>query len=76
MRVCWLAYHSIQLGDSSMNKILTTGLTLAAVTALLGLPAFAGIPNLPPVRVPEPATAALMACGLGAVALARRFRKK
>ena len=57
-----------------MNKILKTALTLSALMAFV-LPAIGG-EETPVTRVPEPATAALIACGVGAVALARRYFRK
>ncbi len=48
---------------------------LVAMTVLIGLSgsAFAGAP---PVRVPEPATLALLAAGFGGVGVVRYFRRK
>jgi len=58
-----------------MNKALKFVLMLIAATSVSSLPAFAGLPG-PPTNVPEPATLALLATGLGAVAVVRRLRKK
>lgn len=45
---------------------------IIAATSVSELPAFAG---LPVINVPESATLALLATGLGAIAVVRRFRK-
>lgn len=58
-----------------MKKILMIALALTAVTSVLSLPTFAGTVVTPPSTVPEPATLALLATGMGAIALVRRFRK-
>ncbi len=58
-----------------MKKTLIIAATLIAATAVLSLPAFAGTPVNPPSAMPEPATLALLATGVGAIALVRRFRK-
>jgi PEP-CTERM motif len=49
---------------------------LVAVTVLMGLSgsAFAGV--VPPARVPEPTTLALLAVGFGGVAAVKYFRRK
>lgn len=57
-----------------MKKILMIALSLAAATAVLSLPTMAGV-AAPPAAMPEPATLALLATGMGAIALVRRFRK-
>ena len=57
-----------------MNKAFFA-LSLAVATALLSAPAFAAVPVEPPANAPEPVTLALLATGLGAVAVARRFRR-
>lgn len=53
-----------------MHLILLAGLFLTAA-----LPALAGQPVTPPVAVPEPATLAVIAAGVGALLVARRRRK-
>lgn len=58
-----------------MKKILLIAATLTVVTAVLSLTTFAGTVVTPPAAVPEPATLALLATGMGAIALVRRFRK-
>lgn len=49
----------------------------ALFTLLASAPAWAGVvPLIPaPMAVPEPATLALLAAGVGAIAVARRRRK-
>jgi len=54
-----------------MNKTLNFALMLAAVMALLTVPAFAGA-----AKAPEPTTLLLLATGVGATALLRKMRKK
>jgi hypothetical protein len=56
---------------SSMNKALFV-LTLVVAISLLSVPAFAAVT----VNAPEPVTLALVATGIGAVAVARKFLKK
>ena len=56
-----------------MNKALMFASLLVVATVGLSVSAFAGVPA---VHVPEPASLALVATGVGAVALVRRFRKK
>jgi hypothetical protein len=55
-----------------MNKIFNFALILTVVVAALALPAFAGV-NMP---AGDPATLSLLAGGLCAVAIVRRFRNK
>ena len=57
-----------------MKKTLMIAVTLTAATAVLSLPTMAGV-AVPPATMPEPATLALLATGMGAIALVRRFRK-
>jgi hypothetical protein len=47
----------------------------ASAMAVSSASAFAGAVAPPPSHVPEPATLALLATGMGAVALVRKFRK-
>jgi hypothetical protein len=54
-----------------MNKALVSILAVAALVAVISVPAFAGAT----VQVPEPATLLLVATGIGAVAIVRRLRK-
>jgi|KBSMisStaDraftv2_1062788.scaffolds.fasta_scaffold1190410_1 hypothetical protein len=55
-----------------MNKAIMFATLLVVVIAGVSISLFAGTP----VAVPEPTTLALLATGLGAVALVRRFRNK
>lgn len=57
-----------------MKKILIIAATLIGAAAVLSLPTMAGV-AAPPATMPEPATLALLATGMGAIALVRRFRK-
>jgi hypothetical protein len=54
-----------------VNKMLKSGLMLAAAVVVLAVPAFAGIS-----RVPEPGTMVLLASGIGGVAVLRRLLKR
>jgi hypothetical protein len=54
--------------------MLKFSLMLAIAVAVSALPAFAGEPQTVPV--PEPATLALLASGIGGVAVLRRLRKR
>jgi hypothetical protein len=56
-----------------VNKILKFAIVLSAATFALSLPAFAGAAA--PSTVPEPVTLTLLATGIGAVALVRKFRR-
>ena len=56
-----------------MNKIFKSALVLGAAVAVLAAPAFAGEPI--PV-VPEPGTMALLASGIGGIAVLRRMLKR
>jgi hypothetical protein len=57
----------------TVNKILKFAIVLSAATFALSLPAFAGAAA--PSTVPEPVTLTLLATGIGAVALVRKFRR-
>ena len=60
-----------------MNKTLKFVLTLTAAVAVLAIPALAGGEEAVRIQsVPEPATLALLATGVGVVALVRRLRNK
>jgi hypothetical protein len=57
----------------TVNKILKFAIVLSAAAFALSLPAFAGATA--PATVPEPVTLTLLATGIGAVALVRKFRR-
>jgi predicted enzyme related to lactoylglutathione lyase len=58
-----------------VKKALIYVSMLAAAIAVASVSAFAGAVVTPPSHVPEPATLALLATGMGAVALVRKLRK-
>ena len=57
-----------------MKNALRSFLIVASATAVLAAPAFAGVSVTH--SAPEPATLLLLAGGVGAVAVLRRFRAK
>ena len=58
-----------------MNKVSTNLFLLALIGSVCAAPSFAG-ESFRVVAAPEPATLALMAAGLGAIAVVRKVRNK
>lgn len=58
-----------------MKKALMFVLMLSAATSVLSVPTFAGV-AVTPTSVPEPGTMLLLAAGMGAIAVVRRFCNK
>jgi PEP-CTERM motif len=64
-----------EIEETSMKRVLVLAVSLTAAAFAFALPALAGTQG-GGTTVPEPITLTLLAAGIGAVAVVRKFRKQ